>query len=418
VPGADVRVSGVNIGKVAAVVPQGVNSLVTMDIQRQYAPIPRDTRAVLRQKTLLGEAFVELSSGTGSGAKFPDGATIPRTHIDNTQQLDQVLGSFGKPTQQNLQAFLAGMTTALTGRGQDLNDAVGNLDPAVTELQAMVGVLNQQQGNVRRLISSSATVLQTLGQRSSDLQELIDAGDQVFSATAARDSSLIATVDAMPPFLSELRTTLGILNTTLGLAKPSLDALRPAAALLAPALSELLVLSGPAIQLLHQAPSLLDAATKALPSIRRFAAAFHPAVDALLPATRELAPMISFIGLYNRELVTAMANLAADLEATSPAATATGTASYLRALSAIGNESPFGQSVREPTNRDNTYFAPGELAYAARGGLLSANCDNTRNPAQVPTGFSNVPCRVQGGFSWNGLSRYFPHVTRAALPRR
>src|SRR5581483_2335601 len=46
VPNADVRISGVNIGKVTAVQAKGLNSLVTMDIQPQYSPIPADTRAI------------------------------------------------------------------------------------------------------------------------------------------------------------------------------------------------------------------------------------------------------------------------------------------------------------------------------------------------------------------------------------
>ena len=105
VPNADVRIAGVDVGKVASVQARGVNSYVTMDLQHQYAPIPVDTRAILRQKTLLGEAYVELSTGNGAGPKFADGDTIPSTHVEDTQQLDQVLGSFDKPTQRNLQAL-------------------------------------------------------------------------------------------------------------------------------------------------------------------------------------------------------------------------------------------------------------------------------------------------------------------------
>src|ERR1700730_14398353 len=81
VPNADVRISGVNVGKVAAVQNRGVYSFVTMDIEHQFAPIPTDTRAIVRQKTLLGEAYVELSTGNGSGPKFNDGATIPSSQI-------------------------------------------------------------------------------------------------------------------------------------------------------------------------------------------------------------------------------------------------------------------------------------------------------------------------------------------------
>ena len=42
-------------------------------------------------------------------------------------------------------------------------------------------------------------------------------------------AALPATVDALPPFLTRLRTTLHTLNATLTLAKPSLDALAPVA---------------------------------------------------------------------------------------------------------------------------------------------------------------------------------------------
>jgi virulence factor Mce-like protein len=424
VPNADVRISGVNVGKVASVDARGLNSLVTMDIQHQYAPIPVDTRAILRQKTLLGEAYVELSTGTAAGPKFPDGGTIPTSQIADTQALDQVLGSFDKPTQQNLQALLNGTGDALAGRGQDLNDAIGNFDPFATQLAAVVGVLNQQSNNLQLLINNGGVVLNTLADRSADVQSLVTSGDQVLSATAARDTALTQTFNALPPFLAQLRTTLVALNSTLGFAKPALAALRPAAPLLTPALSEVIQLSGPAVKLLREAPSLLNAANAALPAITRFTKAFHPALDAILPAARELAPIITFVALYRQELVAAMGNLAADLEATAPAQTTAsnegipaGRADYLRAISMIGRESVYGHTVREPTSRANAYFSPGELSHLG-GGLLAANCNNTGNPSQVPLPFGNVPCRVQPPFNWgNGvLSSYYPHLRRAKLP--
>lgn len=420
VPNADVRIAGVNVGKVSSVQARGVNSYVTLDLSHEYAPIPADTRAILRQKTLLGEAYVELSTGSGSGAKLPDGGTITRGHIQPTEQLDRVLGSFNKPAQRNLQALLNGTYTSLAGRGQELNDAIGNLDPTFTELAALTGILNQQSSDVRGVISNSATVLGALSQRSADLQSLITAGDQVLSSTAARSASLRATVNALPPFLGQLRATLGTLDTTLTVAKPSLDALRPAAPLLRPVLADLIALSGPAIRLLHDAPRLLRDASLALPSITRFSRAFRPAVDAILPAARELAPVISFIGVYHQELVAAMANLAASLQASAAANTDSGTANYLRAVLEINNESFYGQSVREPTNRNNAYFSPGELNNIVRGALEVASCANTRNASQVAVLANNVRCVPQPPYAFgHGLGRvYYPHLTRTPLPSK
>ncbi len=412
VPDADVRIAGVNVGRVTAVANRGVDSLVTMDVSEQYAPIPRDTHAILRQKTLLGEAYVALSSGTRSGPKLPDGGTIPQSQIGQTQQLDQVLNSFGKPTQQDLQAFLSGSATALAGRGEDVNNAFGNLDPAIGDLDAIVGVLDGEQGSLRELLRSGATVFQTLGQRSADVQSLITAGDAVMSTTAARNAALSATVNALPAFESQLRITLDHTRKSLGIAKPSLDALLPAAPLLTPTLRGLISLSGPALRLLHSAPRLLNDSIVALPAIERFNRAFRPALNALEPAVQQVSPMINFIGLYQTELTTAMANLAASLEATAPAVGVPGgSTSYLRSLAIVGNESLFGESVRGPDNRSNTYFAPGELSNISKGGLLSASCANAGNKSSSPITFKNVPCKVQPGFEWSGITRYYPHVT-------
>jgi phospholipid/cholesterol/gamma-HCH transport system substrate-binding protein len=416
-PGADVRISGVSVGRVEAVANRGLDSLVTLQISPQYAPVPSDTRAILRQKTLLGEAYIELSTGDRAAPKLPDGGALPRSQVAPTQQLDQVMESFGPSAQHDLTQFLSGSAAAVAGQEPALNAAIGNLDPASSNFGAIMSTLSRQQGDVQNLIRSSAVVLGTLGQRSAALQTLIGAGDQVLSATAERNSELTATVNALPPFLARLRSSLRGLGTTLALAKPSLDALRPAIPLARPALSELVTLTGPAIRLLHEAPTLLHDAIVALPAITSLDRALHPAFNALLPAVLQLTPVISYVGLYHQELTMAMADLAATMEATAPAATPSGSASYLRSLSIFGNESPYGESVREPTNRANTYFAPGELTNLARGGLEAASCANTGNPSQSHFGFGNVPCRVQPGFGWAGLTRYFPHVTAAAAPK-
>src|SRR6476660_8402973 len=61
---ADVRISGVNVGKVKTIdLGAGGRTDATIEINDKYAPIPEDTRAILRQKTLLGETYVELTPG-------------------------------------------------------------------------------------------------------------------------------------------------------------------------------------------------------------------------------------------------------------------------------------------------------------------------------------------------------------------
>ena len=68
---ADVRISGVNVGKVVGVSLDRHTGLTraVMEIDPQFAPRPADTRAILRQKTLLGETYVELSPGSHERAQ-------------------------------------------------------------------------------------------------------------------------------------------------------------------------------------------------------------------------------------------------------------------------------------------------------------------------------------------------------------
>src|SRR3954470_4215064 len=74
---ADVRVGGVSVGKVKSIelAPEDkrVNGQdtteATIQIDPEFAPINSDARAILRQKTLLGETYVELTAGTKPGTE-------------------------------------------------------------------------------------------------------------------------------------------------------------------------------------------------------------------------------------------------------------------------------------------------------------------------------------------------------------
>ena len=115
-----------------------------------------------------------------------------------------------------------------------------------------------------------------------------------------------------------------------------------------------------------------------------------------------------------------MADLAASLEATAPANTPSGRASYLRAISMITNESLYGQTVREPSNRNNAYFAPGELANVGPGGPAERRLRQHRQrrpgagprPATSPAAGSPASTGAR-----TAAPGYFPRLTRAPLPR-
>jgi phospholipid/cholesterol/gamma-HCH transport system substrate-binding protein len=415
-PNADVRIAGVPVGKVTKVTPEGLRTDAEIELQRRYAPLPRDARAILRSKTLLGETFVELTPGTRAGPKLPEGATLPVRQIGETQGLDQVLSAFDEPTRRSFKLFLRDLSGALAGRGQDLSDSIANAGVTTTELTVVVRALDSERDSVRRLVRDTGAVLRSLGSRQADLQGLIVAGEQVFSSTAARNRELTETTRALPPFLAELRATLVSVERTTAVAGPTLRALRPVAPLVRPGLVEASRLAPELTALFRDTPPVQRAAKTGLPAVTRILDVTPPLLDVVYRAARELGPTLEFLARYNREISSAFANVAASTNAfiVTPEGKAL---HYLRTMIPINNEAGFGFPQRLGTNRHNPYLAPGGQDDYLRGGLRAFDCRNLSNPQTfpvIPPGTGAPPCLVQAPWTFRGATRAFPHVERDA----
>ena len=403
---ADVRISGVNVGSVTAVKPRGLRTEATLSIDPRYAPLPRDVHAILRQKTLLGETFVTLSTGSKDAPRLADGGEIRTSRIADTQPLDRVLGALDPPTRARLRELLTNTSAMVDGRSQDINDSLGNLSVGTRQLSALVEILDHQRGSVRQLVRDSGTVLQTVGDREASVRELVRSGNRALSATASRNRELAATVGATPSFLRELRRTSGAVERTATAAGPTLREFRPVAPLVQPALTALGDTAPELTRLLGDFEAYLPTARRALPAAARVVRALSPLATQLGPAAADVTPVIAYVSAYRRELVATMANVTASTNAKTPATDGRPTA-YLRTLVPIDSESLAGQRTRLPTNRHNAYSAPGGLAPLASG-LASSDCRNATGGGTAP------PCRLQAPWRFaGGRARYFQHVAPA-----
>src|SRR3954467_3978567 len=130
-PEADVRIAGVSVGKTRRLdrTPPPHRPLAPIEIQRRYAPIPRDTRAMLRQKTLLGETYVELTPGRRATENLADGGRLPAGQVAPTVELDEIFRAFDARTRDAFRTWMDQLAVAYRGRGADLNAAFGELGP-------------------------------------------------------------------------------------------------------------------------------------------------------------------------------------------------------------------------------------------------------------------------------------------------
>ena len=153
---ADVRISGVPVGKVKTIEPDKTTgrSNVVIQLDSRYAPLRSDARAILRQKTLLGETYVELTPGTPKRAgRSPEGGSLATTQVSPTVELDEIFRSFDPRTRRAFQVWMQTQAQAIKGRGRDINDALGNLGPFAEDASVAVDILNRQEGALQRLVS-------------------------------------------------------------------------------------------------------------------------------------------------------------------------------------------------------------------------------------------------------------------------
>src|SRR4051794_13042328 len=90
--GQDVRISGVPVGSVKDVKLNPDNTVdVAFNINKRYQ-LYTSTRAVVRYENLVGDRYLEITSGPGELRKLPAGSTIPNQNTQPALDLDALLG--------------------------------------------------------------------------------------------------------------------------------------------------------------------------------------------------------------------------------------------------------------------------------------------------------------------------------------
>jgi ABC-type transporter Mla subunit MlaD len=341
-----------------------------------------------------------------------DDGTMPAKNIGERQPLDRLLNALDEKTRKNLQTMLTGTSDALDGRGEDLNAAFGDLDPATAELTKLVTILEHQRGSVRSLVKDSATVLNVVSARDSDLAGLVNNGKAVLAETAQRNQAVTDTIKALPALTRQLRSTGVALDRTALIANPTLKALRPAAKYGPHALRQLSKLAPRATTLFREFNRLVPSARAALPAVAAITNAVTPFAESLYPLARELVPVINFISAVDENVMGSMATTGAALN-NRPLASNGQPTSQLRVIIPITEEGLTGDTERQGISRHNAYYGPGALNAVGRQGLAASDCDNVNNPNKaIVVGTGNIPCKVDPGWVFGGVRRYYPHLER------
>ena len=381
---ADVRMAGVNVGKVKSkeLDKGGARTIVEIQLDDAYAPIPRDSRAMLRQKTLLGETYLEITPGNRAGgderAMLDDGGRLRNAQVEDTVELDEIFTAFDPSTRKAFKEWVTELDGAIKdGRGQDLNDAFGNFEGFAVDGAKLMQVLDEQDVAVRRLVKNTGVVFGAINERRGALRELIVNSKRTFEATASRDEALAETFAIFPTFLDESKATMARLEDFSRNTRPLVIDLKGPADDLGPTVRDLGDLAPDLERLFGDLGPLIRSARTGVPALERTLDELEPLTAPLHGFFQELNPILSYFN-FNQTTIAAFitnggADLAADYGTGQRGQTQVGIVSDPRNFQAY----PYGS---EPPDwaRGNAYLHPNSLMRALKlGGIESYDCGPT-----------------------------------------
>ncbi len=423
---ADVRVAGVSVGKVRKKeidAPGHPNTTVaTLELDPRYAPLAKDAKAILRQKTLLGETYVELTPGTKGSPRIAEDGWLGDGQIQKSVELDEILQAFDPTTRDALRSWQRGLQTAGEGRGTDLNDALGTLPRFAESGDGVLTVLDAQSGALKKLIKNTGVVFGALSENESQLRSLIVNAGGTFDQTASQQEALAESFKIFPTFIDESKATLTKLEGFAKNTDPLIQDFRPAARDLTPALHDVRLLAPDLQKLFVRLGPLVDASKKGLPALRQTVDGITPLLGKLQPFLEELNPILQWLEYNQRTVADFISNGAGALVDTIPTRTEDERGHYLRqfgpkGLSTLGITQ---QRTAGPQSlRGNSYLLPNALSGEKRARYMmfpNFDCDTAGGTrmTQVPNTGDAPSCWVQDAPPVPaGNTRKVPHIEKA-----
>src|SRR3954470_2520777 len=420
-PEADVRIAGVTVGKVREKRrdPRSNRTLATIELQRRFAPIPADTKAILRQKTLLGETYVELAPGSPGARKLTEGARLTNSNVAGTVEFDEILNTFDAPTRRAFRVWQQQFGDAMDSQGRNLNDAVGELPTFLDKGTDLLQVLDTDRAALKRLVKNTGVVFGALTQRENQLHNLIVNTHDVFQTTARHEANLARTFRILPTFLDESRATFRRTQRFAAHARPVVQLLREPTRKLAPTVSDLRALSPDLTRTFEGVKRLIPVSATGLPALGDTLRGLRPFFSSMGPFLSELHPVFEQMEQNQPMFTDFWSGGGAGLTDTVHTSQADAVGHYLRAFGPNGIESAGIYRSRLANNRGNAYIEGTLLSSAnvTKNSIFPEwDCKNagfegppqeSSNPTQKRPG-----CWVAPPISFQGKLSKYPHAER------
>ncbi|MFC5065036.1 MCE family protein [Actinomycetospora atypica] len=201
-----VNVSGVPVGTVEDIVPQGNVVRVELKVDNEV-PIAANAQAVIVAPTLVSDRYVQLGPNYTGGPMMNDGAVIPVQRTAVPVELDRVyksldsiatsLGPNGVNKAGALNDLLRSSAGALGGNGEALKSTI-------TELAGAVGTLSDNRGNLFATVDNLGQFTNMLARNDGQVQLLNNQLADISGFLAAERGNLSQVLQVLPPALEDV----------------------------------------------------------------------------------------------------------------------------------------------------------------------------------------------------------------------
>ena len=247
--GDDVRIRGVDVGKIASIEPEPTRVKIGFWIDGQYA-VPAEVKAAILSPTLVSSRAIQLTPPYTSGPTLGDDAVIPqnRTAVpvefdDLRKQLEKLtatlqptqpggvstLGEFVNTTADNLRGQgpairtsiieLSQTVSALGDHSGDTFASIRNLSMLVSALQGSTDLIRQLNQNLASVTGALANDSDEVGNAVGDLNSVVG---EVQSFVADNREALGTTIDKLASITQAAHDSIGDLEQLLHIAPTTL----------------------------------------------------------------------------------------------------------------------------------------------------------------------------------------------------
>jgi ABC-type transporter Mla subunit MlaD len=286
IPGEDVKIEGTKVGVVGTVTPTPTaKAAVVLHIENAgFQDFRADASCTIEPEALIGEKFVNClptqprPEGTPLPPplpKIPGGREgegqylLPVTNTSSPVDVD-LLGDLNRlPERERFTIIINELGAGLAGRGSDLNAVIRRADPALRELDKVLGILAAQNKVLVNLAEEGDRALAPVAGVKQQISNFIVGADTVARATANQRGPLARNLAAFPPFLEQLGPAMERFGRLADQTTPAFTDFKTAA----PGINEMI----------RQLPAFANSGTTFFTSLGKTSKVAGPALAGLAP---------------------------------------------------------------------------------------------------------------------------------------